>query len=115
LAEFVELFIEQGASFSTDVEVSDANGNPKDLTNFSVFSQIRKSYYSSTSYSFDVDIVDPLFGIVEMDLSPEVTSTIQPGRYVYDVVIKDNESGEVTRIFEGVATVLPQVTKIEHS
>jgi hypothetical protein len=115
LAEFVELFIEQGASFNTDVEVSDANGHPKDLTNYSVLSQIRKSYYSSTSFDFHIDITDPLFGVVEMGMSAELTTTIQPGRYVYDVVIKNNNTGEVTRIFEGVATVLPQVTKIEHS
>jgi hypothetical protein len=115
LAEFVELFIEQGASFNTDVEVSDANGQPKDLREYSVFSQIRKSYYSSTSFDFTIDIPDPLIGAVEMGMSAQLTSSIQPGRYVYDVIIKNNETGEVTRIFEGVATVLPQVTKIEQT
>lgn len=114
MAEFVELFIEQGASFSTDVVISDANGASKNLTDYSVYSQIRKSYYSTTFVNFDVGITDPLDGSVEINLSPEVTKTIQPGRYVYDVVIKNNVTGEVTRIFEGVATILPQVTKIEH-
>jgi hypothetical protein len=114
LAEFVEIFIEQGASFNTDVEISDANGAPKNLSDYSVYSQIRKSYYSTTSYDFTINVTDPLFGTVEMDLSAEETSNIQPGRYVYDVVIKNNDTGHVTRIFEGVATVLPRVTKIEH-
>jgi hypothetical protein len=115
LAEFVELFIEQGADFNTDVEISDANGFPKDITNFSVYSQIRKSYYSTTAYSFDITIVDPTLGSIEMDMSYEITSNISPGRYVYDVIIKDNENQQVTRIFEGVATVLPRVTKIDHT
>jgi len=113
LAEFVELFIEQGASFSTDVVVSDANGDPKDLTNHSVYSQIRKSYYSTTFVDFDINVTDPLDGVVEINLSAEKTSNINSGRYVYDVVIKNNETNDVTRIFEGIATVLPRVTKIE--
>jgi len=113
LAEFVELFIEQGASFSTDVDVSDANGNPKDLTDYSVFSQIRKSYYSSTFYSFEVDVDNPVNGNIRIYMDPDLTTTISPGRYVYDVVIKNNETNEVVRIFEGIATVLPRVTIIE--
>ena len=113
MAEFVELFIEQGASFSTDVLISDAIGAPKDLVDYSVYSQIRKSYYSTTFVDFDIRVTDPLNGSVEINLSAETTSNINPGRYVYDVIIKNNETGEVTRIFEGVATVLPRVTKIE--
>jgi hypothetical protein len=115
LAEFVELFIEQGASFNTDVNISDANGAPKDLTNYSVYSQIRKSYYSTTSYDFTINITDPINGIVEMDMSSELTSNIHPGRYVYDVVIKNNDTQQVTRIFEGIASILPRVTRIEES
>ena len=113
MAEFVELFIEQGASFSTDVDVSDVNGNPKDLTDYSVYSQIRKSYYSSTSFDFTITVDDPSSGTIKMDMSSDITSTISAGRYVYDVVIKNNETGVVLRIFEGVVTVLPRVTKIE--
>jgi hypothetical protein len=113
LAEFVELFIEQGASFTTDVDVTDANGNPKDLTDYSVYSQIRKSYYSTTSFDFDITIDDAPNGTIKMDMDPELTSSIRAGRYVYDVVIKNDETNEVTRIFEGIATVLPRVTKIE--
>jgi hypothetical protein len=112
LAEFVELSIEQGASFNTDVSVSDANGLAKDLTNYSVFSQLRKSYYSNNSFEFTITMVDPVSGQIEMDMSAEVTSNIHPGRYVYDVIIKENTTGEVTRIFEGIATILPRVTKI---
>ena len=38
------------------------------------------------------------------------TANITPGRYVYDVELED-PAGDVTRIFEGIVTVLPNVTR----
>jgi hypothetical protein len=110
LADFVEIQIEAGATFSTEVNVSDANGYPKDLTDYTVRSQLRKSYYSTTAIDFVIDVTDPVNGIIEMGLSANTTANIRAGRYVYDVEIEDS-SGIVTRIFEGIATVLPNVTR----
>jgi hypothetical protein len=110
LADFVEIQIEAGATFFTEITVNDANGNPKDLTEYTVRSQLRKSYYSLSAVDFDMEITDPLNGIVEMGLSAAITTTIRAGRYVYDVEIEDT-NGIVTRIFEGIVTVLPNVTK----
>jgi hypothetical protein len=38
------------------------------------------------------------------------TSIIVPGRYVYDVTVNDG-ANTVTRIVEGIVTVLPSVTR----
>jgi hypothetical protein len=111
LADFVELNIEQGATFSTEVTINDINGNPKDLENYTVRSQIRKSYYSTTAINFDISIDSPSDGLITMEISAANTSNISPGRYVYDTVIEENSTGVVTRIFEGIATVLPSVTR----
>lgn len=110
MADFVEIQIEAGATFSTEVTVNDANGYPKDLTDYTVRSQLRKSYYSTTSIDFEIDVTDPLNGIIEMTISSSNTSNIRAGRYVYDVEIEDSDE-VVTRIFEGIATVLPNVTR----
>lgn len=111
MAEFVELTIEQGATFSTEVTVNDANGDPKDLSDYTVRSQIRKSYYSTNSVNFEITITDPASGSILIELSADTTANIRPGRYVYDTIIEDDTSGVVTRIFEGIATVLPSVTQ----
>jgi hypothetical protein len=111
LADFVELTIEQGATFSTEVTINDANGLPKNLEDYTVRSQIRKSYYSSTSINFEISIDSPSDGLITMELSSANTSNIIPGRYVYDTIIEENSTGIVTRIFEGIATVLPSVTR----
>jgi hypothetical protein len=111
LADFVELTIEQGATFSTEITVNDSNGSPKDLNDYTVRSQIRKSYYSTTATNFEIEINDPASGIALLELSANTTSNISPGRYVYDAIIENNNTGVVTRIFEGIATVLPRVTQ----
>ena len=110
MADFVEIQIEAGATFTTQVTVNDANGNPKDLTDYTARSQLRKSYYSTTSVNFEIVITDPASGEIEMSLSASETANIRAGRYVYDVEIEDS-SNTVTRIFEGIATVLPNVTR----
>lgn len=112
MADYVELNIEAGTDFETEVTVSDASQFPKDLQDYSVFAQLRKSYYSTTAIDFDISVDDPVGGIITLELSSEVTSNIRPGRYVYDVNIRNDDTNKVTRIFEGIATVSPTATKI---
>jgi hypothetical protein len=110
LADFVELTLEQGATFSTTITLNDAAGTTKNLVNYSARSQMRKSYYSNTSKTFDVSITNPLIGEITMGMTAANTANVTPGRYVYDLEIQDG-SGVVTRIFEGIVVVLPNVTR----
>lgn len=110
MADFVELQIEAGATFSTEITVREPDGDSKNLANYSARSQFRKSYYSTTATDFTINITDSANGIISMGLSAANTANIRSGRYVYDVEIEDNQ-GVVTRIFEGIVTVLPNVTK----
>jgi hypothetical protein len=110
-AGYQELFLEQGANFTTVIELDDVNGVAYDLTGSIAKSQIKKSYYSSNNTAqFSVSITAPTRGIITLDLSSQITSNIAAGRYVYDVLIKDS-ANTVTRILEGTVNVLPQVTK----
>lgn len=110
MAGFVELTLEQGATFSTQVSVKDANGSSLDLTNFTARSQMRKSYYSSNYSSFTVTIPNPQTGNINMSMSSTNTANLSPGRYVFDLEIESN-SNDVTRVIEGIVTVLPNVTR----
>lgn len=110
MADFVELTIESGATFSTEIIVRESNGTSKNLVNYSARSQMRKSYYSSTATNFVVQITDAANGVIDMGISAANTANISAGRYVYDVEIENNQ-GTVTRIFEGIVTVLPNVTR----
>jgi hypothetical protein len=110
LADFVELTLEQGATFSTTITVNDATGAAKNLVNYSARSQMRKSYYSNTAKDFVVSVSNPLVGEITMGMSAANTANVTPGRYVYDLEIED-ATGVITRIFEGIVVVLPNVTR----
>ncbi len=110
-AGYQELFIEQGADFSTSITLDDADNVSFNLTGYIAKSQIKKSYYSSSiTAQFTITIPTPADGVLNMALNSANTANIAPGRYVYDVVIK-NPSNQVTRVLEGIVNIVPQVTK----
>ncbi len=110
MAEFVELLIEAGTTYSNEITVREDDGTAKNLTNFTANSQLRKSYYSSTATDFTMTVTNAANGVITMSLSAANTANLRAGRYVYDVELTDNQ-GIVTRIFEGIAVVLPNVTR----
>lgn len=110
MADFVELTLEQGATFNTVVNVNDGTGAPQNLAGYTASSMMRRSYYSSSYNEFTVTVSDPTLGEITINMDAANTSNLTPGRYVYDVKI-DNGAGDVTRIFEGIITVLPNVTR----
>lgn len=109
MATKANLTIDQGASFSTTTTLTDTDGNPIDLTNYSGAAQMRKTYTSSSAVTFNVSLGGTL-GTVVLSLSANATANVAAGRYVYDVELTDN-TGLVSRVFEGIVTVNPNVTR----
>lgn len=101
--------IDQGADFSTTIDVTDEDGNAVNLSGFTGASQMRKHYTSSASTNLTVN-VDAVLGTVTLSMSSEASANLAPGRYVYDCEITDG-SGIVTRLVEGIVTVTPNVTR----
>ena len=109
-AAYTELFLEQGTDFYTSITLDDVNGDPYDLTGIAAKGQIKKSYYSSKETShFTIIINDPPTGVINMSVPSANTANIAAGRYVYDVIIKD-QANNVTRVLEGIVNVIPQVS-----
>lgn len=110
MAGFAEIQIEQGASFSTTITVNDSTGAYTNLTNYTAAAQLRKSYYSSTANSFTVTVSNAANGELTMVLSSANTANLTPGRMLYDLLITSPTSIK-TRVVEGIATILPSVTR----
>jgi hypothetical protein len=110
LAGFVELTLEQGANFNTVMDLTDAAGGILNLSGYSVAAQMRKSYYSTTATSFTIGITDATAGKITMTMNSANTANLNPGRYVYDVLLTSDTSVK-TRIIEGIVVVLPSVTR----
>jgi hypothetical protein len=109
MATIQNLYIDQGTTYSLTITVSDQNGDVKDLTDYTVSAQMRKSYYSSTATSFTATASSPTDGEVTISLSATQTSALKAGRYVYDIEIASVE--ETLRILEGIVVINPEVTK----
>jgi hypothetical protein len=108
MATKANLVIDQGTDFLTTITLTDDDGDPIDLSNYSGAGQIRKYYTSSNAVNFSVTADE--FGVVSLSLSSAVTNTIPYGRYVYDVELTD-QANQVSRIMEGLVTVTPGVTR----
>ena len=110
MAAIANLYVDQGATFSTSVLVTNDDGTAFDLTGYTVAAQIRKSYSSSTAVDFTATVTDPsTAGQINLKLTATQTGTLEEGRYVYDVEVTSGVT--VTRVIEGLVTVSPQVTK----
>jgi hypothetical protein len=110
-AGYQELFVEQGANYSTSITLDDSNGDAYDLTDYQAKSQMKKSYYSTNATAeFTTTISSPGDGIITLSMSSNTSANIAAGRYVYDVIIKSS-SNTVIRVLEGIVNVIPQVTK----
>lgn len=113
-AGYQELFLEQGSSFNTTIELDDVYGASYNLQNYSASSQIRKSYYSSNATAIFNTLVNGTNGMIVLSLDAPTTANIYPGRYVYDVIIYSNTdaANNTIRVLEGIINVTPRVTRV---
>jgi hypothetical protein len=111
MATIGNLYVDAGSTYSNIISVTASNGSPLDLTGYTVASQLRKSYQSSTSYSFNASVHDAANGKIRLQLTPSQSEAIPAGRWLYDVEIT-SPIGTKTRVVEGIVTVTPQITQI---
>lgn len=110
MAIISNITVDQGTTFSADIDVTDSEGNILDLEGYSAAAQMRRTY-SSTSYTqFTAAVTSTSEGTVTISLTPAQTNALKAGRYVYDVEITD-AGGIVTRVVEGQVEVTPGVTR----
>ena|SRR5210317_637265 len=112
MAAIANLSIDQGASFSSDVTVKDANNNAFNLTGYTAAAKMAKGYASTRTRTTITATIsgDPTTGVVTLSMTAADTASLDAERYVYDLEITQTSSGTVTRVIEGIISVRPQVT-----
>lgn len=101
-ADFAQTFI-------LEESITDSGFN---LSNYNAKSQLKKHPQSlNVTAEFDIEFFDRVNGIIVLTMSSEITSTLKPGRYIYDILIYDNNI--VKKVVEGSALVNAGVTKID--
>ena len=109
MATISNLYIDQGTSFSSIIDVHNDDGSAFDLTGYTILAQIRKTYTSTTAINFTSS--SPGVGQIEISLDDSVTKTIKAGRYVYDVIVSNTDLSNTLRIAEGILTINPGVSR----
>jgi hypothetical protein len=107
MATKANIVIDQGTTFNTTISLTDDAGDPLDLSVYSANGQIRKWYTSSNSTNFTITLSG---GDLYLSLNSASTANLSAGRYVYDVILRDN-SNTITRVVEGMVTVTPRVSR----
>lgn len=110
MAAFTELLIEQGATFSTTVNVEDTAGAAINLTGYSASSQMRKSYYATSNTTITSTITGNSNGEITLSMTATNTAALTPGRQVFDLLIT-SPTGVKTRVVEGIIVISPGVTQ----
>lgn len=112
MTTFTEIFIDQGTTFTHNVNVIDAVTNDYiNIAGYSVSSQFRASYDSANATgTFICNVIDAANGGYNMTMTAANTSNIDSGQYVFDVKAT-SPANVVSRILEGIVIVTPQVTR----
>ena len=111
MAAVANLRIDQGASFSSDVTVTNSDGDVVNLTGYTTEAKMAKSYGADSFVTLTAAVAsDATTGVIELTLTDSQTAALDaPARYVYDVYITQTSTSTVTRVIEGVITVNPKV------
>ena len=111
MAALSNIYIDQGADFTTVISLTDSNNDALNLTGYSALAQIRKTYGSTTIAATFTTVLTADSGQLALSLTDTVTAAMGSGRYVYDVVLTDG-SGDKTRVLEGQAVLTPGVSRV---
>ena len=109
MATTKNLVIDQGTTFSANIQFLDNSKNPISLAGYSARSQMRRSYSSANATTFTANITNATTGNVSISLTSSQTANLIAGRYIYD--IEANIADTIVRIVEGIVTVNPGVTR----
>lgn len=115
MAAYLDLPIEQGATFTLDLSVTDDAGDPIDLTGYTGRMSIKRdndetaALLELTTANARLSIT-PLTGLVTLVLTAAETAALTFTRGVYDLELV-SAIGTVTRLCEGAVTILAEVTR----
>jgi hypothetical protein len=113
MSDYVELFMDQGADFSTTIQINSEDNNlAQNLSGYIVTSQMRKSLLSiNATANLICTIPDANTGEIYVELDAANTANIPAGTYMFDVKVYDTIAGIKSRLIEGIMFVNTSITR----
>lgn len=85
-----------GATLNLSFTCKDENGDPVDLTGYSARAEVRPTISSDTvTLDLAPTIPTPANGVILVSIADEVTATIEPGSYVWGLVLVTPAGGVI--------------------
>jgi hypothetical protein len=110
----LNLNLYQGSTFSTTVSALDSNGNAINLSGYNTSGYLRLNYSNTGFYNFSPVIKSGvsgeafISGLIDLTITPSITSTIPVTRGVYDVEIYSGNYA--TKVVGGYVNIYPEAT-----
>ena len=104
------LIIHTGTDFEqTFVLEDDRTNSVKDLTGYTGFARMRRYSSSPLSQTFQLDFTNRPLGKIRISMTDITTKALKPGKYFYDVCLRDGSLVET--VIEGEVLVNRSVTR----
>ena len=111
MASRANIYIDKGTDFRTAIELFNDEGQEySDVTMnvYSFYSSLRKVYSGTSLADFTIEKSNNDITLV---LTDQQTDALKPGKYQYDVIMQ-KQTGERTKIVEGLAIVVDTITEV---
>ena len=108
-ARSINLVLDQGVDFEATFTVRNEDSSALNLTGYTGEAKIRKHPAATKYNSFIVTFPSKVDGQIKVAMASTTTSSIEGGRYVYDLVLTSPNSYK-TRPIQGNVLVIPGVT-----
>jgi hypothetical protein len=111
----LDLFVEQGATFTYTLTLTDNVGTPINLTGYTARMQMRRAVQSdevliSLTTQNGRIVITPLTGVIVLNIEATATAALNFQTAVYDLEI-ESAGGIVTRVLQGKVTLSREVTR----
>jgi len=115
MAKTYNLSVDQGTDWSANLTAYTANGTATlNLGNYSsASSQIRRSY-TATHPKAEITLnihTSNAAGLLYLTMATTMTANLIDSRYLYDIELTGLNDSKITRVYEGIVTVNPQITQ----
>lgn len=117
MADYIELYIDQGADFSSVIAINnDLTNTPQNVAGYVITSQLRRSLLSQNADGrFECSVTDASNGEITFSMTAANTANLRAGSYFFDMTYRDADSlfsaNIVTRLLEGVVYIVPGITR----
>ena len=110
MAATYNITINMNSDFKRSYQLKE-DGVIVDLTGYSIAGALKENYRATDKIDFVATITDASQGVFDLSVSDTTTAAMDPGTWVYDVVLTDAQSTK-TRLLEGRAFVKQGVTPV---